>query len=134
MKLSKELSIPLYQNLPEEIKAFVEQLAGVLKKNQADLYDDINSKVSSFSDGDQTPSVKNGHLKVFQTANTGATTITDFDDAGEGQIIFIKLDANTTINDGGNFRLTGNITGTSDDILTLIYISGIWYQQGLSVN
>ena len=52
--------------------------------------------VVSFTDADATPSVANG--TYFVTANTGATTITDFDDAVLGQEIIVEIgDANTTI-------------------------------------
>lgn len=52
--------------------------------------------VTAFAAQDATPSVQGGTL--FQTANTSATTITDFDEGATGQEIIVKInDAFTTI-------------------------------------
>lgn len=117
------------------MKNFIRQFAEVLSRNHADLYGDLNPKVSTFADGDTTPSVKDGHLKVFKTANTGATAITDFDEAQEGQeITVIFTDALTTIADSGNFRLSIAFTSTADDVMKLVHAGGIWYEVSRSVN
>jgi hypothetical protein len=59
----------------------------------------------NFTDGDVTPSVMDGNL--FTTANTGATTITNFDDGWQGQIIYIRCnDGNTTLANGTNIQTT----------------------------
>ena len=50
----------------------------------------------SFTDEDATPSVKGG--EAFKTANTQATTITDFDNTYDGQVFSVIIgDANTTV-------------------------------------
>lgn len=66
--------------------------------------------LQTFTDGDTTPSVGYHAVdtdmpgNVFATANTGATTITDFDHGDDGQIIEVIIgDSNTTIDcNGGN--------------------------------
>ena len=64
-----------------------------------------NKKVT-FTDGDATPSVYNSEL--FTTANTAATTITDFDRGYENQrITVIAGDTNTTF-DFSSSSLKGN--------------------------
>lgn len=90
--------------------------------------------VRTFTAADTTPSVKDG--KVFATANVGATTITTFDDGVEGQQITVKLDANTTLQDGASLQLAGgaNLTGTANDIIRLVNIAGVWYEVSRSVN
>jgi hypothetical protein len=83
----------------------------------------------SFSDADATPSVYGGAW--WQTANTGATSITDFDDGTEGEIIYVRIDTNTTIvHTGGQIQNTSgaNITGDSNMILCYRYINGTWVQ------
>lgn len=83
----------------------------------AKTYDDIEifphrrTVFRTFTDEDATPSVKGG--EAFKTANTQATTITDFDDTYDGQVFRVVItDANTTIdftatnlkgNGGGNW-------------------------------
>ncbi len=51
---------------------------------------------SAFADADTSPSIS--AATVFETANTGATTIDRFDDGVEGQVVFVIADdGNTTI-------------------------------------
>lgn len=96
-----------------------------------------------FADGDTTPSVDGG--EHFRTANTGATTITDFDDpanepGADGQRICILIkDANTTIqteSNGSNIRLLGDdgvfgndYDGNVDDILEFVYEATHWIEK-----
>ena len=90
--------------------------------------------IATFADADTTPSVKGGTL--FKTNNTGATTITNFDDAVEGTIIIIYCgDANTTI-DRTNARLSGgvNFTCTAEDMIALVKIGSLWKELFRSVN
>jgi|TARA_Y100000296_G_C5171878_1_gene257742 hypothetical protein len=52
---------------------------------------------TTITDGDTTPTVAAAQL--LTTANTSATTITDFDDGGQGQVILLVInDANTILN------------------------------------
>ncbi len=65
--------------------------------NDGNAYPLDANGTTTFADADATPSVAGGG-KVFITANTGATTITDFDDGRAGQeIVVIINDGNTTI-------------------------------------
>jgi hypothetical protein len=86
-----------------------------------------------FADGDTTPSVADGF--IFQTANTGETIITNFDNPkGDGHKITIYVSDDSTIlkhnitrmlmMDGVDLHLYEN------DIVELLYIadSGLWYQ------
>jgi len=90
--------------------------------------------VATFTNADTTPSVKGGTL--FKTNNSGATTITNFDDAVEGTIIIIYCgDANTTI-DRTNAHLSGgvNFTCTAEDMIALVKIGSLWKELFRSVN
>jgi len=87
----------------------------------------------TFTDADTTPSVKDG--LNFKTANTGPTTITMFDDGGEGQIITVVFtDAVTTLTDGGNLKLAGAFTSTADDTMQLVFDGTNWFELSRSVN
>ena len=87
----------------------------------------------TFTNGDTTPSVAGG--VCFATNNTGATTITTFDDGASGQrITIVFTDANTTLTDGGNLKLAGGFTSTADDTMELIFNGTTWFELGRSVN
>ena len=49
----------------------------------------------AFTDADTTPSIAKWNF--FSCANTGSTSITDFDDEEAGKEIVVRLDGNTTI-------------------------------------
>ena len=87
------------------------------------------------SPGNTTPTVLAGNW--FKEANTGATAISAFDDAINGQTITILFTTgNTTITDGSNLNLSGgaDFTGSADDILTLRFDGTKWYEISRSVN
>jgi hypothetical protein len=93
--------------------------------------EDPTASITSFANADATPSVGNAISGFFQTANTGATTITDFDDGYTGQVFVLLInDANTTIqNDGTNIALRpgANFPAKNGDIITFRnYGSGLW--------
>jgi hypothetical protein len=135
MKLTSKFIIPPYLNLPFKVEDFLRQLCESLRRNHEDLYYDLRPGSIAIQDQDATPSVKNGHLKLFYTANTGATTITDFDEAMEGQIITVLItDAVTNIADAGNFQLSAAFNPNANDTITLFYKSGIWYEITRSAN
>ena len=74
------------------------------------------SVVNTFADGDTTPSIL-GAL-VHKTANTGATSISTFDDGEPGRFfIFIFGDGDTTLVHGANLQLASNsnLTGAAGD-------------------
>lgn len=74
---------------------------------------------------DTTPDVSGGN--VFTTsANTGATAITTFDNATQGQVLILIGGSDTnssTIADSGNFNLSAAWTASLDDVLVL-YVQG----------
>lgn len=85
----------------------------------------------TFTANDATPSVAEG--RNFKTANTSATTITDFDDAEDGQDILVRVnDANTTF-DFSASGLVGNsgqdYVAADGDMLKAVYddAEGVWY-------
>lgn len=76
--------------------------------------------VVSVTTADATPSVKGAGRVYLQ--QPPATTITNFDDAVDGQMIVIFAgNGNTTIADGGNFSLSAAYTSAANDTLTLVW-------------
>ena len=89
----------------------------------------------TFADADTTPTVANGNL--FKASNTGATSITAFDDGVNGQVIrIIFTNGNTTIVAGANMKLAAglNLVGTADDTLSLVFDGTSWFELSRSVN
>lgn len=86
------------------------------------------------ADGDTSPSVLNA--KHIVLANTGATTISNFDDAKEGQeITLLFTNGNTTVNQSNAYLAGGApFTGTANDTLTLVKRGIYWYEKCRSVN
>jgi hypothetical protein len=87
-------------------------------------YSGLGSAQQTIAAGDTTPSLAG--FRNFATANTSATTITDFDDTVAGQSYLVQLDANTTIDFTGT-NLKGNngadLTGTVDTFLLVSPVS-----------
>lgn len=86
---------------------------------------------AAFADADASPSVSAGNL--FTTANTGATSITTFDDGFEGQEIEVHInDANTTLVDGATLHLNGttNWAAPSGSTLRLRKRGTAWREVG----
>lgn len=96
--------------------------------------------VISTADGDTTPTVLNGTGKqsgVLETVNTGATSITTFDNGKAGQRIIVHFDDNfTTLVHGATLKLQGgmNFVASQDDIIELVYINNVWYEVSRSLN
>lgn len=81
-------------------------------------------------DGDVTPSVANGNVFVT-SSNSGATAITQYDNARTGQFIIVIGGSNnnsSTMADSGNFRLSGAMTLGLDDTITLYYNGIVWIE------
>ena len=83
-------------------------------------------EIGTFTDGDTTPDVR--PTTIYKTANTGATTITGFDNGTEGQIIHVVLqDNNTDFTNGTNlilFRGLNYTSGQTNDILSFLCLDG----------
>jgi hypothetical protein len=90
----------------------------------------------TYTQGDTTPSVLNVSFMVI--ANAGATSITNFTNAVNGQILtLIFSDANTTVTRNNAYLSLGlNFTSTANDTLTLIYRSAdaLWYEVARGIN
>lgn len=114
----------------------LQALIGLLNKSLNDLQGALGELlrriegVGTFGVGDTSPSVRGA--KLFQTVNTGATTITQFDDGRRGQHITILFgDANTTLQDGANLKTSdGNdYTGTAGKALQFASADGtVFYE------
>jgi hypothetical protein len=71
----------------------------------------------------------------WREENTGATTISMFDDGRAGQeIVILFTSSNTTITDGGNIKLSAAFTSTANDVMKLIFDGTDWYETSRSVN
>jgi len=97
----------------------------------------FNNTGAAATADDATPSIAN--IETLTTpANTGATEITQLDDAAAYQRITIICTSSTnapTITDGGNFALSASWAPAAGDTLTLITITGTaWYEISRSTN
>lgn len=85
--------------------------------------------VNSISDGETTPGVQAG--KVFKTANSSSTTITNFENALPGQQITVIFGDSNTIVDFTGTSLKGNggsnWSPTQNDHMTCVYDGTNWY-------
>jgi len=96
----------------------------------------MGSSIRTLVDGDTTPPLSRGNR--FKTANTSATTITDFDDGVPGQeFTLIFNDANTTIEDGASkIALHGRVDflGVAGDVMTFVLDGSSWREKSRSIN
>jgi hypothetical protein len=95
----------------------------------------LNNGSETFTDLDTTPDVRGGN--VWNVSNSGATTITNFDNEVSGQqLTLVFSNSNTTIQHNASIRLAGgaNFVGTANDVLVLINIGGVFYEKCRSVN
>lgn len=94
------------------------------------------NQVRTMTDGDTTPDVSSRFILV--TANTTATTITDFDRGAIGQVIFVIIgDANTTF-DFTDTNLHGNggydYAALENDFWVFTHDGAFWYGSFLSLD
>lgn len=126
-QLATGLSVPdLIGKLNERMKRLEQEYA---------RHDRYLVSVVTFTASDATPSVQNGGY--FETANAGATSITNFDDGLKGQLITVKVDANTTVKNNATIKLAGAVdfVGTSNDMISLrLGADSIWREVARSVN
>ena len=89
----------------------------------------INGWLKAIPDGDTGPNVRS--MNAMRTANTGATTISNFIGGREGQRInIIVKDANTTFDfTGSNLKGNGgaNLAATLNDSIHCVYDGTNWY-------
>ena len=96
-----------------------------------------NMPIFAFTDGDTTPDIYG--VETALASNSTSTTITNFDNARDGQkFTIIFTNGNTTIASNTVIRLASgsNFTGSQYDTLTLVYSSstGDFHEIGRSVN
>ena len=100
----------------------LEQVVSILNKRMKALegklggIDALQNGVGTFTDGDTTPSVEG--VRFWLTANTGATSVTTFDDGIPGQHITVLFnDADTTLVHGATLQLASdaNFAAASGD-------------------
>lgn len=79
---------------------------------------------------DTTPSVLNIERLVFQ--NSGATTVTNFADGQEGQLIHVVGDGQTTLDNGTYIatRSGSDILLSSGTVYSFMFVNGVWREQG----
>ncbi len=100
--------------------------------NDANFPDDVFRGVIGATDGDTTPTV--ARIEKLRTENSAATIITDFDDALQGQILYVMSGnnpTNTIIEHGaGIIETFGSVDlPTMPKIwYTFIYHNGLWTQ------
>ncbi|KKM70023.1 hypothetical protein LCGC14_1444910 [marine sediment metagenome] len=107
--------------------------------NSADLDDltvagkmKLNNQITLTVDS-TTPSVSAGNYFAF--ANTGATSVTNFTNATEGQLIIVECtESDTTVVDGGSLLLAGNFACTTNDLIMLISRANSWFEISRSAN
>lgn len=79
-----------------------------------------------FDAGDTTPSVKN--LTRFIANPSSPITITQFDDGGEGQIIWILGDGATTVANNANIVRQADPVLTLNAVYVFVRINEVWYE------
>ena len=82
---------------------------------------------NTFADADTTPSVAGG--TSWTSANTGATSITNFDDGTNGQVMFFRFgDANTTLVNGATIVTfdAANVTTANTVWISFHFDGGKW--------
>jgi len=87
------------------------------------------------TDNSTTPSVV--RAGIYLASNTSATSITNFADGVEGQVLMINAtNGNTTLVNGASLRLASatNKTMATRDVIQLVKQSGVWYQMSYSTN
>ena len=92
-------------------------------------------KTGTYTNADATPTVAGVNRLVI--TNSGATTITDFDDGVAGQVIVLQFaDANTTVNRTSCYLAGGaNFTSSGNDTLVLVQNdAGLWEEISRSAN
>lgn len=88
------------------------------------------SWIFTLENNDTTPSVQHG--EIFYVSNSGATTITQLDDADAGKHVYLTgTNSNTTLTDGTNFKLNGDWVSANQKQLHLFTPDGTtWFEVG----
>ena len=90
---------------------------------------------STFVDGDTTPDINSG--SYWKEANTGATTITNFDNPKTNihKITILFTTTNTTITHNANIYIQArsDFTGAVDDVKVFLWDGTNWVEQAVDV-
>lgn len=116
-------------NFKDETLPIINEKFRKIEKDNRDSKLGIN-KVITIAADDVTPDVSSGSVFVT-SANTGATAITQFDNGKTGQIITVVGGSDTnssTLADAGNFKLSGAMTLSVTDSITLYYDGTYWIE------
>jgi hypothetical protein len=111
--------------IPTAMNTRMAKLAGALYEMTRKI-----EGVVTWNSGDTTPSVSAG--RTFKTGNSGATSVTQFDDGRPGQsIIVVFKDANTTLVHGANLQLSGavNFVGAVGNTRQFVTDDGVIFRQ-----
>jgi hypothetical protein len=71
--------------------------------------------------------------RYFRTSNGGATTITNFADGSEGQVIYVRFDGNTLVNHNVSFIILAGeqpLEPESGEVKAFLYDNSIWREIG----
>jgi hypothetical protein len=106
-------------------------ITGTTVPNSASLYiyDNTPRANQTLTVNSATPSVGSALNTWFAATNTSATTITNFLNGYDGQVIEIYFsNGNTTIQHNANIitKTGANFTGTAGDLMSLTYIYAAW--------
>ena len=89
----------------------------------------------NLTDNSTTPSVLRAGLYIAN--NSSATSITDFTDGVQGQVLMINAsNGNTTLVQSAALRLAGGVNKTmaSGDVIQFVRFQNVWYQMSYSTN
>ncbi len=94
----------------------------------------IVHRYGSYSAGATTPSVSGATILII--SNSSSTTITNFTDGVDGQVIYLYfIDSNTTINRSNCYLAGGSVfVSTFADMLVLVKSGTYWYEISRSAN
>lgn len=91
-------------------------------------------RAGTYTAGSTTPSVDG--ITFLYILNSGATTITNFTNGVDGQVIYLLFgDGNTTVNRSNCYLAGGaNFVSTANDTLVLLKYGAYWYEISRSAN
>ena len=120
----------------KEIEDYLNKLTVQLDEMFKRLFNRVSEPISwsiHTLTNDATPSVQGGRLWL----TGGTTTVTDFDDGVEGQIITVISAHAITITDGTNIFLSGSanfVMAATDTLSLMCKADNKWYEIGRSDN
>lgn len=102
------------------------------------IYNRTNGKnaARSYTSSGSSITIPVGGLDVLTLSPSGATTISNFSGATDGQQLTLYFTNGSTTLLNTNLYLAGsvNFVGTASDTLTMVYMGGFWREQSRSVN